>query len=86
MNNVANPVIYLDKMIIVTRIVSLLLDYLYKMIIVTKIVLLLLDYQDKMIQLVERLFSHRCDVPVRKVGESDKNKKKVGESDKNQGI
>ena len=33
-----------------------------------------LDYQDKMIQLVERLFSHRCDVPVRKVGESDENK------------
>ena len=23
--------------------------------------------QDKMVQLVERLFSHRCDVPVRKV-------------------
>ena len=60
--------------------------YQDKMIIVTKIVSLLLDYQDKMIQLVERLFSHRCDVPVRKVGESDKNKKKVGESDKNQGI
>ena len=92
MNNVANPVIYLDKMIIVTRIVSLLLDYLYKMIIVTKIVsllldyqdkmiivtkivLLLLDYQDKMVQLVERLFSHRCDVPVQKVGESDKNQR-----------
>ena len=59
MNNVAHPVIYQDKMIIVTKMVSLLLDY-----------------QDKMIQLVERLFSHRCDVPVRKVGESDKNKKK----------
>ena len=34
-----------------------------------------LDYQDKMIQLVERLFSHRCDVPVRKVGESDENQR-----------